>query len=311
MYNKRNLSEILHKNLRAISNQPVHLIRNTNAEHFTELQIQPTQMLQKEMVQRHDKATVVYQSSDLDIERVRQWREIVLSQLVSHQQTAGVRNAHNPSVQVGPAGNPADAVRLVEITQAIAQACVCPECGLGHANHLGLATHRRKQHGVVPEQEQTDTKQYPVEHAVDGLPKCRHCLKELTTWPCFAVHIAQCPVLKMGKGADIGSGALTEDAEAQTVLAEQGWRGLTKDPPIDKMRNHCALCNLWASSFDRVKTHIRCKHPEYVAVAEHVNAACQSLSGTVGRPRTVPFTTRLRPHQDMQLHVACSDKVCS
>lgn len=118
--------------------------------------------------------------------------------------------------------------------------------------------------------------------ACDGLPQCKHCLREFATWRQFRRHIAgarcQAPTLESMTGlvrGDPEADRLTplpsalpdawprnianvplSRAFVDYVLADD-WDSLMKhDGLLDHMTNHCVLCNRWLGRPQDMRLHL-------------------------------------------------------
>ena len=73
----------------------------------------------------------------------------------------------------------------------------CDVCGTYFPGYTSMMNHRRKKHRTAePLPQQTTVNVY--EHALDGMPQCRHCLATFSGWPQMTAHVKGlgCPVLR-------------------------------------------------------------------------------------------------------------------
>ena len=78
----------------------------------------------------------------------------------------------------------------------------CPTCGQYFGSMRDLHTHQTKRHGPEskPQQGKLRAREL-IQHAVDGMPQCRHCLTQFTRVEALQKHLqGRCPVL-FGKAA--------------------------------------------------------------------------------------------------------------
>ncbi len=75
----------------------------------------------------------------------------------------------------------------------------CPDCSLHFADLAGLKAHLRKFHQLPSLPQEAG---HFREHAMDGMPRCRHCLRDLKNYYNFRRHFAgrHCPVLGLQQG---------------------------------------------------------------------------------------------------------------
>ena len=90
--------------------------------------------------------------------------------------------------------------QLTPVDAVISRTYQCPDCPSLVLRHAGLLqVHRVKSHGQakILEKRKQAQMQNQVEHALHGVPTCKHCLHEFNGWCNFNSHIllGNCPVL--------------------------------------------------------------------------------------------------------------------
>ena len=171
------------RQLRMVARSPAHVSHETSAALFTRLRIQtPLLQLRQASLQRIERSR--QSIGHLQPPRVHQWWDVV-------------------PTTFSPAEPEETRVRLKEVTQICTNTHTCPVCGIGFTSHHAVSVHLGKQHPAYRTPRTTNptiknrrNDEVARRHALDGLPKCRHCLKSFRAWPQFFGHFHQeaCPV---------------------------------------------------------------------------------------------------------------------
>ena len=171
----------------------------------------------------------------------------------------------------------------------------CPVCEFQAEHTTALRYHMSIKHGMSERDlAMSGTTQFRFEqHALAGMPTCRHCRRAFTGVPQLRNHIlAQvCPVLHgaTASGRDYGqqpalpagesleSTPLKDRASTAVHLEDGGWRALADSPGFQQVAlSHCPLCHQWvANASGQVKKHITQKHKEHAAVVKRVIDECR------------------------------------
>ena len=117
-------------------------------------------------------------------------------------------------------------------------------------------------------------------HARDGMPLCRHCQHEFTTWPAFFYHVSarSCSGLRdffTNNGVSVEAvaedqeSAVTEDKDILQLTQHCSWKDLALHPKVQARHQHCPECNLWVVRTQYIKRHMLLKHPAQQALIEH------------------------------------------
>ncbi|CAE6939124.1 unnamed protein product, partial [Symbiodinium sp. CCMP2592] len=140
------------------------------------------------------------------------------------------------------------------------------------------------------------------DHALAGMPTCRHCERAFTGVPQFRNHImAQvCPVLHgalpsgrdygeqppLPQGASLENQPLRDRASTYQALQEGGWKHLATLQAFRQVAlEHCPLCHLWvANRSGQVKKHMRHKHKDQETLIQQVIEVCRRSSFVLRSP---------------------------
>ena len=269
------------RQIRIVARSPAHVTHETNEALLDRLGIQhPLQTLEREARQRIQLGRQNQSLLAIQPERVTAWWDLVLGTFQRPEQTDFPKH-----------GNSA---KLVEIGHlATAQQHPCPECGVYFACQASLRCHRTRRHGQSPQEEMaTVRKRYPMEHAVDGMPTCRHCQKSFAGWPQFAQHIWRrtCHMQPQGQpnvSSSMTGGALppARDPRIKQLLQQDGWRSLAADPSFQKqMLHHCPICLQWVASSPYIKAHLTRKHPEHAEALKATQQTCRQFGSEIRQP---------------------------
>ena len=283
------------RQLRAITGQLAHHTHETTRDFLEKWKFQPLCILSAEVgtnCRRYEA------QADLHITRVTQWHA-----LLSSTYATGL-------------GSTQDRAQLTPVDAVISRTYQCPDCPSCFATAGLLQVHRVKSHGQakILEKRKQAQMQNQVEHALHGVPTCKHCLHEFNGWRNFNSHIllGNCPVLTAATATqanidtDVPPTASNEPAPntdantselgdhspvstfVQTISQEssytalavttgQEWRRVVGAGQLHaRMKNFCPECGLYAANPSRIKVHMRAKHKDCLDRLEHseVLASC-------------------------------------
>ena len=183
--------------LRALVRSPAHLYHETTNSIRVGLHVpSPSEMLQKLLRKR----CLIETDHGLIA-----WFRVQLEALT------GSREAVNstPEVSLSPSGTPGVA---------------CPVCGIVCINRQHMLSRFARRHKTEYQEDQSHrqrTPQWYMQHAVNGMPQCRHCLKKFVRFEGFKKHLKQaCPVLHSTTAS-----SLPIDTEVPRVHHGDGGRG--------------------------------------------------------------------------------------
>ena len=120
---------------------------------------------------------------------LRAWREQVLADLrqqqslLDHKQQARLERHTRPQTSTGVS----EQAGLVELPSTIT-GLACDVCGTYFPSYTSMMSHRRTKHRTAePLPRQNNVNVY--EHALDGMPQCKHCLATFSGWPQLTAHV--------------------------------------------------------------------------------------------------------------------------
>ena len=183
--------------LRALVRSPAHLYHETTNSIRVRLRIpSPSEMLQKLLRKR-----CLIETDDGLIA----WFRVQLEALTGNREAVN----STPEVSLSPSGTPGVA---------------CPVCGIVCINRQHMLSHFVRRHKTEYQEDQSHrqrTPQWYMQHAVNGMPQCRHCLKKFVRFEGFKKHLKQaCPVLHSTTAS-----SLPIDTEVPRVHHGDGGRG--------------------------------------------------------------------------------------
>ena len=263
------LSQV-HRQLRMVARSPAHISHESNESLLARLQLTgPLQVL-------HAATSKRVQQSKLDVghlqpPRVHQWWDLVLL-----------------SFQLQPAAD--TQTRLTEVTQILRIRSSCPVCGQEFPSNHAVNVHLGKKHPEYRKPREANTTRKnrrddsAMEHALQGLPTCKHCRKSFCAWPQFFGHFSQeaCPILHAqdksskpqtaqdlpssppAQGASAPGGTDQEDSDPVPLFHRQSLQELARPEQLLTLAktiralgslNHCPECNQWCSSPAYVTRH--------------------------------------------------------
>ena len=178
---------------------------------------------------------------------------------------------------------PVNDCRLVPIHEVIHETFACDTCGQTFSTQAALRRHCYVHHLDEDQQQERDVqssearKESVREHAEAGMPKCRHCRHEFTTWHAFFYHInsRSCPILRAIYSKST-SGFILHHMNESLVMSEQlldlardcSWQQLALHPLVQQKHHHCAECNHWSVRPQYVRRHMLSQHPECSALMQ-------------------------------------------
>ena len=193
------LTGLVAKQIRLVTRQPAHIVHNTNQELFEQHQIMPPgEWLIAAQERRLEQAHVPTSCPANLRPGLCTWREQVLADLrqqqslLDHKQQARLERHTRPQTSTGVS----EQAGLVELPPTIT-GLACDVCGTYFPSYTSMMNHRRTKHRTAePLPRQTHVNVY--EHALDGMPQCKHCLATFSGWPQLTAHVKGlgCPVLR-------------------------------------------------------------------------------------------------------------------
>ena len=178
------------KHLRAILGQPVHLSRTTNAEVYEQAGIlHPiSYLLQRCLVYQtqHAQSQDPMMTSTVHVE----WLDGVNASLTSLQPTSHSHSADvcHKGIETRPQEGAAPGDLLVTSRGDLPARFMCPECLLCFATLSDLKGHWRRHHDTqFPKRTDVSRGAY----GLNGLPTCRFCKQDLSSWAYLEKHISE------------------------------------------------------------------------------------------------------------------------
>ncbi|OLP95095.1 hypothetical protein AK812_SmicGene22810 [Symbiodinium microadriaticum] len=171
------LTGLVAKQIRLVTRQPAHIVHNTNQELFAQHHIMPPgEWLIAAQERRLEQARVPTSCPENLRSGLRAWREQVLADLrqqqslLDHKQQARLERHTRPQTSTGVS----EQAGLVELPSTIT-GLACDVCGTYFPSYTSMMSHRRTKHRTAePLPRQNNVNVY--EHALDGMPQCKHCL---------------------------------------------------------------------------------------------------------------------------------------
>ena len=260
--------------MRLVTKSPSFITHEDNAALWLRLGLEDPILSLRRLLERRLQSVHYKGVASLQSVHVHQWYELLPvsfsescfapSTTRVDQSALGARAGTDQKEQ--PAG-------LTEVT-AVVETLSCNVCGLSFATRASLRAHVTRKHQGGGVQSAARAKaaaknknlrsQYMV-HSVEGLPICKHCLKEFTGWPQFAYHFANasCSVLHAEQGSPPQPGddpapcpaiaSINEDtavtpamghmSDPQFVQIAKGpWQTLAHEIRKRGRLNHCPVC---------------------------------------------------------------------
>ena len=256
------------RHVRAIAKSPVHITRESTLELYNRLGVSRPTSYVRQLLERRVQVT-----QNLEAHR---W---FCSQLAFLDSAEGT-----PTVE-----SPPTSTASVIVPVSTAQTISCPTCGIYFPDIRSMRIHHAKEHKIslVNAQQEDVSARRDVdvsEHAVDGMPTCKHCNRTFPTFVVFKKHILNaCPVLK---GMTQATAPASTQGPTQTSLGQScresdavpmmkrpdivqfvlnhSWRELLRDRSVcATLKNWCIQCGQWVSDVGSgIKTHMRSTHPD-------------------------------------------------
>ena len=200
------LASIIARQVRLVTKSPSFVTHEDNAALWLRLGLEDPILSLRRLLEKRLQTVQDNGVASLQSERVHQWYALLPASFCGlcfassasrvDQSALGVRAGTDRTEQ--PAS-------LTEVT-AVAEVLCCHVCGLSFASRASLRAHVTRKHQGGGNQNAAKAKaavhdknlrsQYMV-HSVEGLPKCKHCLKEFSGWPQYVYHFTNtaCTVL--------------------------------------------------------------------------------------------------------------------
>ena len=254
------LTGLVAKQIRLVTRQPAHIVHNTNQELFAQHRIVPPgDWLIAAQERRLEQANVSTSCPANLRPNLLAWRQQVLDDLrqqkslLDHQQQARAERQSCPR----PSNGSSEQAGLVELPSTI-QGIACDVCGTYFPSYTNMMNHRRKKHRTAePLPQQTTVNVY--EHALDGMPQCRHCLATFSGWPQMTAHVRGlgCPVLRSLRVPQLirsSASAVVTQTDVPPAAAPRPELKLKSRPGLNRplpLRRRPPLCPLHPSNLSR------------------------------------------------------------
>ncbi|CAE6968363.1 unnamed protein product, partial [Symbiodinium sp. CCMP2456] len=263
------------KQARAIANSHSMLTRETNVAFAARLRLpDPIRRLRRALELRVE-ADQFLHSTLSPGEAQQQWRTVVRGQLFACSDGWGDLTAATPSPST---------VRLQPVDCVLHEVFSCEICGQEFSTQASLRRHMYCNH-LDEEQQQLRDKEVKVAiqnaemaHAKDGMPTCKHCLHEFSTWHAFNYHVnsRSCEFLRAlykqqattQMVLPLLTDALIHSQEVLECANNCGWQDLALLPCIPEKHHHCVECNHWSAKPQYVRRHMSQKHPDCDALIQ-------------------------------------------
>ena len=163
-------------------------------------------------------------------------------------------------------------------SQQVVPSAPCDVCGLTFPNEATLRWHISNVHVKLTKEQHhakeaafRERKASHMQHAHDGMPTCRHCRHEFSSWPQFAAHHNRqcCPILHLGCVPDLPplppdpTPLLQDDNFLQMALTDD-WQQLAQKIRAIGRLHYCPLCNLWMAKTAMLHQHLKAQHADEV-----------------------------------------------
>ncbi|CAE7633009.1 unnamed protein product [Symbiodinium sp. CCMP2592] len=250
--------------------------REANVDLIKRLKLpSPVQRLQQAFTRRMELDAHLGPSLQLTEEQ-RQWRHLVRGQLFATMANLWQPQCLEPS--------PEAKARVVCVEKVLHETFECEICGQQFVSQASLGHHQYSKHFDAEQQEARDVervqarKASPMEHALDGMPQCRHCRYQFTTWPAFFYHVnsRSCEFLRAIYSQDCPEATvlplLNESLVAsETLLSlakDSDWKVLAQAEIVRSKHNHCLECHHWCVRPQYVRRHMQKQHPERASLIQ-------------------------------------------
>ena len=277
------------KQARAITCSHSMLTRETNVDFVARLRLSnPVERLRGALRQRTQLDAMLGPGLHPSLAQ-QQWRAVVSGHLYDTQTSIWHRE-HTASINSA----------LVCVERVIHETFGCEVCGYEFTTHAALKRHQFRLH--MDEQQQTARiqtvksarMQTAMEHAKDGMPQCRHCLHEFTTWHAFQYHVSSrsCPTLRdlarLGEQEPAAvatlSEALVDSRDLLELAKDCSWQDIASHVLIKQKLNHCPECNHWSVRPQYVRRHMLAKHPERAELMQKCITNIQKSNISIQNP---------------------------
>ena len=175
----------------------------------------------------------------------------------------------------------------------------CDVCGLSFPNEATLRWHISNVHVKLTKEQHhakeaafRERKASHMQHAHDGMPTCRHCRHEFSSWPQFAAHHNRqcCPVLHLGCAPTLppyppDPAPLLQDEAFLQEAQSDDWKQLAQKIRAIGRLHYCPFCNLWMAKTAMLHQHIKAQHVDaaahldqcqhFLLTRKGVNSPCQ------------------------------------
>ena len=280
------------RQLRMLSKAPAHLTHESSEQLLRRLDVvDPVKHLARQVKSRLDYCRQGHKAQ-LQPPPVHRWWQQLEACMLHAQADPGLVK-HTDALKA-PA-------RLVAVAEPL-DPKPCPVCGLYYPDIRTLRIHMSQKHvgGQISQprvrRAQADMRRDFMKHSLAGMPTCRHCSWQFTTWPSFCQHFERerCTVLHAQTAQPLPAKSPEEptltsqhDAPAQHATPgpdEQSPRTLSCMFPATApdlleialksdwqavaaaVRNtdmhHCPVCNQWLAHVGYLSRHIKSQHAE-------------------------------------------------
>ncbi|CAE7840736.1 Pol [Symbiodinium sp. CCMP2592] len=257
------------KQARAIAKSHSMLTKETNQDFIRRLRLpDPVQRLQHALMQRvtlDETLSPVLAPGPGQL----QWRTIVRGHLFDGRNEWALPD----TIASDPTTTPA--ARLEEVQEVLSEIFKCDDCGQEFATQAALRRHVFLTH--LSQQQQLDRsaevkesiKGAEMAHALDGMPKCKHCLHAFSTWHAFHYHInsKSCAALR----------ALSQNPEAQASVLPEITEALIASPVESHSPFRTSDRRLCTAMFDNMLMRPEQAIPSELTAATHELSLLRNL----------------------------------
>ncbi|CAE6942520.1 unnamed protein product [Symbiodinium sp. CCMP2592] len=265
------MQTLLLKQVRSIARSHSMLTRETNRAIIDRLRLpDPVRRLQQALTRREQQDSALGEAIRPGREQL-QWRSMVRGHLFDSMCVWQAR-PEDQNLQS----------RLVPVQLVLHEQYECEVCGQCFSTQASHRRHMYLNHFDHEQKQKRDAEVHAalmhsnMEHSVDGMPTCKHCKHQFSTWHAFNYHISSksCTQLRVRTASVTNE---TEVAQSDALVANEQlldfakqctWQQLALHPMVRKKHNHCPECNHWSSTPQYVKRHMLSQHPNCKAVVE-------------------------------------------